>query len=182
MSKRPAEFVDYARRYGELGWALIRLEGKVPKGNGWQQTPPDPDPEHLAGLWNEWGKRHNVGVVLGQSGLAVAEYDTEAGGQKLLELFGGKPPLTPTVRTGSDRLHFYFQPPAGFEKRVREGIELRLGAHQCVLPPSEHPDTGKPYAWLPGASPGRCHWPRCRRRCSSTWARHVGTAQRLWMT
>jgi hypothetical protein len=153
MSGRPAEFVDYARGYGELGWALIRLNGKVPKGNGWQQTQPDPDPEHLAGLWNEWGKRHNVGVVLGQSGLAVAEYDTDAGGQKLLELFGGKPPLTPTVRTGSDRLHFYFRPPAGFEKRVREGIELRLGAHQCVLPPSEHPDTGKPYRWVRGREP-----------------------------
>ena len=84
-----AVFSDFARRYAGLGWALVRLDGKVPKGQGWQSTQPDGDPEHAAGLWHEWGQRWNVGVVLGPSGLAVVEFDTEEGGQKLLELFGG---------------------------------------------------------------------------------------------
>jgi putative DNA primase/helicase len=71
----------------------------------------------------------------------------------LLELLGGRPPLTPTCKTGSGRLHFYFRPPAGFEKRARDGIELRVGAHQCVLPPSEHPETGRAYEWVKGREP-----------------------------
>lgn len=153
MSERAASFAEHARRYSELGWALVRLEGKVPQGRRWQSQQPDPDPEHAAGAWAEWGQRWNMGVVLGPSGTAVAEYDTPEGGRKLLELLGGSPPLTPTCRTGSDRLHFYFRPPAGFDKTARDGIELRLGGHQCVLPPSEHPGTGKPYAWLSGREP-----------------------------
>src|SRR6266516_631206 len=43
--------------------------------------------------------------------------------------------------------------PEACQKAARDGIELRLGPHQCVLPPSEHPDTGRPYAWAPGREP-----------------------------
>jgi len=153
MSARNGVFPDYARRYGELGWSLIRLDGKVPKGRDWQQQRPVRDLEHLAGLWSTWGERWNMGVVLGQSNVAVVEFDTEEAGRTLLELLGGKPPLTPTVKTGSGRLHFYFRPPDGVEKAARDGIELRVGAHQCVAPPSTHPDTGRPYEWISGREP-----------------------------
>ena len=74
-------FADYARHYSQLGWALTRLEGKVPKAAGWQQTRPG-EPEFVAGQWNQWGQRYGMGVVLGTSGgprgLAVFEYDNEA--------------------------------------------------------------------------------------------------------
>lgn len=153
MNERAAIFSDHARRYGELSWAVIRCEGKVPKGKDWQATQPDTDPEHAAGAWAEWGKRWNVGVVLGTSNVAVVEFDTDEAGKTLLELLGGKPPVTPTVKTGSGRLHFYFRPPDGVEKTARDGIELRVGAHQCVAPPSIHPDTGKPYEWIRGREP-----------------------------
>jgi hypothetical protein len=32
-------------------------------------------------------------------------------------------------------------------------VQLRVGPHQCVAPPSTHPETGAPYAWLPGREP-----------------------------
>ncbi len=149
---RAASFVEAARRYGSLGWVLIRLDGKVPKGEGWQDTRPEPDVERLAGLWATWGTRWNAGVVLGPSRLAVLEYDNAEGGERLFDLLGGQP-RTPTVVTGSGRMHFYFTAPDGFQKATRDGIELRLGAHQCVLPPSEHPETGRPYTWAPGREP-----------------------------
>ncbi len=69
-----AAFVEHARHYSELGWALIRVDGKKAKGNGWQQTQPDRDVEHAAGQWATWGSRWNIGVVLGPSKLAVVEY------------------------------------------------------------------------------------------------------------
>jgi Bifunctional DNA primase/polymerase, N-terminal/Primase C terminal 1 (PriCT-1) len=89
-----------------------------------------------------------MGVVLGPSRLCVVEYDREEAEPVLLELLGGNWPRTPTVRTGSGRRHLYFEvPPNGVVKAARDGLELRLGAHQCVVPPSEHPDTGIPYVW-----------------------------------
>jgi hypothetical protein len=132
---RSARFVEHARRYSELGWALVRLDGKVPKGTGWQQQPPT-SPEHAAGLWSRWGERWNMGVVLGSSGLAVVEYDTDAAGEKLIKLLGGELPLTPVAQTGRGRLHLYFTA-AGVDKTTRAGLELRPGAPQCGLPPAK---------------------------------------------
>lgn len=147
-AQRAARFVDDAYRLTELGWALIRLDGKIPKGKDWQRTEPLRDPHQAAGQWSEWGRRWNMGVVLGPSGLCVLENDTDEAELVLLELLGGIWPETPTARTGSGRRHLYFEvPPNGVAKAARDGLELRLGAHQCVVPPSEHPDTGFEYSW-----------------------------------
>jgi hypothetical protein len=148
-----ATFVEHARRYSELGWALVRVEGKKPKGDGWQQTQPDRDTEHAAGKWATWGSRWNMGVVLGPSRLAVVEYDTDHAGQKLLELLVGSLPETPVALTGSGRHHLYFHAPDNAEKAARDGLELRVGAHMCVLPPSVHPTTSKVYRWMGGLEP-----------------------------
>lgn len=149
---RTSAFAEHARRYSELGWALARLDGKVPKGKQWQETHPDSDPEHAAGLWSEWGERWNMGIVLGRSGLCVVEYDTDEAGERLLELLDGQLPLTPTVQTGRGRLHLYFND-SGAQAQARGGLELRAGNQQCALPPSEHPETGKPYKWLHRLNP-----------------------------
>ena len=151
---RAARFVDDAYRLTELGWALIRLDGKVPRGKDWQRTQPLRDPHQAAGMWAEWGKRWNMGAVLGPSGLCVLEYDRPEAEPILLELVGGDWPTTPTARTGSGRRHLYFEAPSnGATKAARDGLELRLGPHQCVVPPSDHPDTGRPYVWELGLEP-----------------------------
>jgi hypothetical protein len=151
--KLAAAFVEHARRYSELGWAIVRVDGKKAKGDGWQQTQPDRDVEHTAGKWATWGSRWNMGVVLGPSGLAVVEYDTEQAGRKLLELLDGALPETPVALTGSGRHHLYFRAPSSVEKAARDGLELRVGAHMCVLPPSIHPTTGNGYRWMGGLEP-----------------------------
>jgi hypothetical protein len=151
VSERATRFVEHAHRYSELGWALTHLDGKKPKPHGWESTPAD-SPELAAGKWSQWGERWNMGVVLGSSGLAVVEYDTRAARDKLAELLGGGRPETPTARTGSGRLHFYFRDP-DVPHTTRAGLELRAGGHQCVVPPSEHPDTGEEYRWLQGLEP-----------------------------
>src|SRR5215208_401467 len=99
-SERAAAFVEHARRYGELGWALAKLNGKVPRARDWQSAQPDHDLEHMAGLWAVWGERANMGVVLGPSGLCVVEYDTDEAGRTLSGLMGDLP-ATPTAMTGS---------------------------------------------------------------------------------
>lgn len=147
-----AVFSDHARRYAELGWALIRVNGKKPHGGNWQRTPPA-RPGFAAGQWAEWGGRYNMGVVLGPSGLAVVDVDTLEAGDKLIELLDGELPTTPIVETGRRLLHLYFRDPGGLSKQARDGLELRTGAHLCVLPPSVHPDTGRAYRWLDNLEP-----------------------------
>jgi hypothetical protein len=150
---RAVLFVEDARRLSALGWALVRLDGKAPRGRDWQKTTPDA-PELAAGKWAEWGKRFGMGVLLGGSRppLTVLEDDTPEAHALLLELLGGELPRTPTVRSGGKSLHLYFLDD-GQGNASLDGLELRAGPQQCVLPPSTHPATGRQYRWLEGYEP-----------------------------
>jgi Bifunctional DNA primase/polymerase, N-terminal/AAA domain/Primase C terminal 1 (PriCT-1) len=148
---RAAEFVEHARRYSELGWALVRLAGKAPRGRDWQKETPG-RPGLVAGRWAVWGQRYEMGVLLGSSGLTVVEDDTAEAYARLLELLGGELPMTPIVKSGGRSTHLYFK--AGDQGNASvDGLELRAGAQQCVIPPSTHPTSGKPYEWLEGHEP-----------------------------
>lgn len=144
--ERAARFVAAARRYSGLGWALVPLNGKVPRSRQWQTTTPDA-PELAAGKWAEWGKRYEMGVPLGPSGLAVLEDDTKEGRAKLVELLGGELPRVPTVKSGGRSTHLYFLD-RGYEPASRDGLELRCDRQQCAVPPSVHPETGREYVWI----------------------------------
>jgi hypothetical protein len=152
---RAAAFSEAARRYSELEWALVRADGKRPRGIGWEKTLPE-EPELAAGKWSHWGTTMNLGVVCGTSGVAVIDVDIDDDPEgALLALLGTDTlPETPICRTGRGRLQVYFADPGGLEKRVDAlGIELRVGPHFCVAPPSIHPDTGGSYKWLIGHAP-----------------------------
>ena len=152
-SERASKFVDLTKLYAGYGMTLLRLNGKVPRQGRWQQTSYDP-PATVAGQWSEWGKRWNVGAHLGHSRppLAVVEPDTEEAYATMLELYGGKLPATWIVQSGGKSIHVYHLD-QGQGNAERGGLELRAGNQQCVLPPSIHPDTGRPYLWIPGCAP-----------------------------
>ena len=115
-------------------------------------------------------------MVLGPSGLAVVEFDTDAAGKKLLELLDGTLPTTPTVQSGSGRLHFYFRDDE-HQHAARDGLELRTGNHFMVLPPSLHPN-GQRYKWL--LDPRAFDLEAVPTRSSSTSPRRFpGASQRL---
>jgi Bifunctional DNA primase/polymerase, N-terminal/AAA domain/Primase C terminal 1 (PriCT-1) len=149
--ERAAPFVRAARRYSELDWTLLHLDGKRPKAKAWEKTTYDA-PELAAGKWSEWGKRWNMGVLLGASGLEVVEPDTPQALETLLELCGGELPRTPTVQSGGKSVHLYFRA-NGPVNAARDGLELRGDRQQCVLPPSVHPETGRAYVWRDGLAP-----------------------------
>jgi archaellum biogenesis ATPase FlaH len=88
-----------------------------------------------------------MGVNLGASRLAVIEDDTAAGRAKLVELLGDELAGAPIVESGGRSQHRYYLD-EGYENAARDGLELRCGRQQCVLPPSTHPETGRPYRWL----------------------------------
>lgn len=134
----------HANRYSSLGWALVELDGKSPKGHGWQKAQPL-DPLSAEEIWQR--RSGNMGIVLGPSG--VIDYEMDAGElEDFLALVGGDIPETPAFRTGTGKLHILFRDPGGLSRTTRDGFELRAGPHQSVLPPSVHPDTGEPYEWV----------------------------------
>lgn len=146
-------FAEAARAYSRIGWAVNRADGKRPKGKAWETTKPL-DPDFAAGLWANG--QDNIGVVCGPSGLAILDIDISENPEgALLDLLeADELPLTPICRTGSGRLQAYFADPGGLTKVAyqhdRGQIELRVGPHFCVAPPSIHPDTGRAYIWLVG--------------------------------
>jgi Bifunctional DNA primase/polymerase, N-terminal/AAA domain/Primase C terminal 1 (PriCT-1) len=151
---RAALFAEHARRYAELGWALTPLNGKVPRSRKWQTESPL-EPNNAAGKWAHYGRQgDNMGVVLGgsQPPLAVVEPDTYEAHERLESLFGGRLPMVPTAKTGNRSQHLYFLD-GGQGNAAIGGLELRAGGQQCALPPSVHPETGRPYTWVDGREP-----------------------------
>ena len=152
---RAARFVEDAYRLTELGWALIRLDGKIPKGKDWQRTEPLPDPAPGGGHVGRVGQalehgRRSSGQAACASSSTTARRQSRCCSNWWV-VTGPRP-----RRRGPDRgdgTSTTRHPRTASSKAARDGLELRLGPHQCVVPPSEHPDTGRPYVWELGLEP-----------------------------
>ena len=146
-NSRPAKTEAQLQRDYQVGWNIGFQTGHRSKLNGLPVGVLDPD------LRSKDDPRH------------AAEMDAA-----LRELVGG---MEPTVRTGSGGSHFYFEmdgknlPTKTLvlrqskdevewqeDGKAKTGpawrIEFLWAGHACTLPPSIHPDTGKPYAWVNG--------------------------------
>jgi len=143
--------IEEPRRALARNWALIPLDGKIPKHKGWQKRPA----ANLSTVYGWVRKGHNLGLRTGKvSGVIVIDDDSPDGSASTaLNL-----PKTVSVITGSGKRHFYFQAPADISignsvKTLADGIDVRGDGGQVVFVGSIHPATKKPYAWAPGLSP-----------------------------
>jgi hypothetical protein len=140
------EILDAAREYVGRGWPIIPLVGKAPAVAGWQSWTAD----EASALLLFGMRRCGVGLRTGESGFVVVDTDTdeaEAWAAKRL-------PDTPMkVRTGGGSLHRYYGAPPRKEVRNKQGwkkipgLDVRGAGGFIVLPPSRHPETGRPYEW-----------------------------------
>ena len=101
----------------------------------------------------------NIGGVV-PDGRIVIDIDPRSGGLEsvvaLTEQYGPFPD-TPTVLTGGNGLHYYFQLPEGcsvpaggsLSDSGYPGVEWKGPGGQAVLPPSVH-ESGRAYLWEPG--------------------------------
>lgn len=165
---------EWARYYcgvqaAALTW--IPPAGKAPRHVGWNQpsgylTDPDQAAEH----WRIH-PHHNLGLVLGPSGIATFDLDQLAWSRIALAAVGLD--LEALLKLGAawegnpQKAKRVFALPSDSDLRLRKLIwpnpddpeepvtvlELRAGPVQDVLPPSTHPDTRRPYRWLPGRTP-----------------------------
>lgn len=159
---------QYAEQYiKRFGWHLVPIEPgmKFPKSTDWGNN--CLDTVEAAHEFYTNHENYNIGLALSPSRMCSLDIDDEDSWRLILEEYGL--PLDaldeyPTIRGRGRRV--MFRVPDGVElpycklnwpkqedsKKHYTIIELRSGCdgkqRQDVLPPSIHPDTGKPYEWL----------------------------------
>jgi hypothetical protein len=130
---------------------------KGPQTAGWQHNP------QVLSAIPEAG---NVGMLLGkQTGIMAIDFDGHWGRKHFDSEIGpvANVPSTVSWTSGKEgRSQMAFSVPVEYHDFLRtkkiageigsngkaEGLELRWGSVQSVLPPSVHPETGRPYIWL----------------------------------
>jgi len=158
--KFPVE--DYCSK---LGWYLVTIPAgsKGPTRFGWQQPEKalsDPD---AARLYYEQNPSHNVGLLHGASGTCAIDIDNVEHTKMIFEELGidfsALMQSAPQIIGRENRGKLIFKAPADLithkiswpvqddPRKTEVVFELRAGSVQDVLPPSIHPDTGRPYEW-----------------------------------
>jgi len=145
-------------------WALTPCVGKRNLWPGWQKTKLDRARliEAIRSQKNHEGKKTawtGVSVVTGplSNGVMAIDFDGPAAWKKYLEFSSSQaPPFTQHWTSGKTD-HFQILLQVAEEKweglkpqkiELENGNKLELRWNQCsTLPPSIHPDTGKPYFW-----------------------------------
>lgn len=162
-----------ARRLHQMGMGVlwIKPKSKAPVESGWTSG----QRQAWKYLSETYYEGLNVGVRLGEPSkigdnyLACIDVDIKDPAyrktalSKLSELVGGKEKDFPTVMSGGGNgsRHLYFASPAPFKMKTiakekdKWEIAIYSAGRQMVLPPSTHPQTGKPYQWVspPGDFP-----------------------------
>lgn len=139
-----------ALELAEAGWRVVPLDGKKPFLLGWMEAATT-DPNVIGGWWAD--KNYNVGAVIPENHVVI-DIDPQNGGsiRALERLAGVKMPATMTILSGrgggSVHLHYLRPFPRTTKVRMPVGIDVLTRA-QVVMPPSIHPETGKPYTWGP---------------------------------
>jgi hypothetical protein len=145
-------------------WALTPCVGKKNLWPGWQKTKLDRARliEAIHSQKNHEGKPcawTGVSVVTGplSNGVMAIDFDGALAFTKYTELSGNQLPPTARMWTSGKKGHFQILlsvPPEKWEGlkpvkiELENGEKLELRWNQCsTLPPSIHPDTGKPYFW-----------------------------------
>jgi hypothetical protein len=151
-----ADHRTHALALARGGWEVLPLRGKAPLlrgGRGVLDATSDPV------TVDRWWTEHPTANIGGRvpEGVVVVDVDPRAGGaERMTELVRryGRLPATLAVISGrgDGGRHYYFRRPPGVLSSVRlgAGIDLKTHAGHCVLPPSIHPETGRPYVFYGG--------------------------------
>lgn len=151
MIQSPNVFADHAPRYYQAGLNVIPLfpREKKPMPKDWSRfgdAPVDPAQQEQ---WIAGNPNANMGLVLGKSsGIIVIDIDTDE--KAVYDAIMSVIPPSPWHRFGKKgmMLAYKWSPIKTHRVKNISGetiVETLSSRTQCVLPPSIHPDTQKPY-------------------------------------
>ncbi len=142
-------FLDAALSYARRGWPVFPCAPRAKRPlteHGCKDATTD---EAQIVAW--WRETPDANVAMA-TGLVSDTYivDVDDGGE--VSLRGRSIPPTMQVRTGGGGRHIYFRRPFGEKwgntaKRL-PGIDTRGDGGYVMMPPSVHPDTGRPWLWV----------------------------------
>ena len=111
------------------------------------------------GLWSK-APGANIGLVMGtvaRKDMHVVSLDFDAKDADDLDTLLGAAPASPMVKRGKTGETRFYLAPKTLRSKPYDGPDGRLidlltgfDTRQTVIPPSIHPDTGRPYVWLAG--------------------------------
>ncbi|HWW12419.1 MAG TPA: bifunctional DNA primase/polymerase [Brevundimonas sp.] len=111
------------------------------------------------GLWSK-APGANIGLLMGtvaRKDLHVVSLDFDAKDPDALDTLLRAAPASPMVKRGAKGETRFYLAPKTLKSKPYDGPDGRLldlltgfDTRQTVIPPSIHPDTGKPYVWLAG--------------------------------
>jgi len=149
-------------------WASHTGRGKCPgeyRSGGWQgmskwQRFRDTTPSAFElGLWAK-APGANIGLLMGtvaRKDLHVVVLDFDAQDADVLDTLLRSAPASPMVKRGAKGESRFYLAPKTLKTASYDGPDGRLldrltgfDTRQTVVPPSIHPETGKPYVWLAG--------------------------------
>lgn len=154
-----SSLLQTALECAKLGFYVFPLGDKSKKprieGEDWEEIATT-DPAKIKEWWGKF-PRANIGLAAGKSGLIVIDVDPHNGGNIDLLPLEDDEKKTVISLTGGDGEHYLYRQPKGVEfgngNTMPKGIDSRGHGGYIVAPGSIHDETGKPYAWKPGASP-----------------------------
>lgn len=147
-------FAVEAKRYWERGISVIPVLGKRPILKDWSKWAHQLPSAEEQKVWLEAysGDDVGIGLVCGPvSGIMAVDIDTDD--QKIIGMIEKLLPPSPWERVGrrGKVLAYRFNNPRNFSIKQGRGhdarsiVDILASKKQFVLPPSIHPDTGKPY-------------------------------------
>lgn len=171
----------YAERYaGRFGMALVPIEPrrKFPTADDWGKNVIT-DESAASSFWSE-NPEWNIGLALGPSRFCSLDIDCAVSFAFIMEEYGipeNALDSFPTIQGSAKGRRVMFRVPDGVslpyeklnwptkedQRKKYTVIELRSSCdgkqRQDVLPPSIHPDTGKPYRWIVQPPATLADWP-----------------------
>jgi len=136
-----------------MGLSILRLHARTkrPYGRTWNQFMTRGTTSEQVEGWMNDGRAYNWGVVLGKaSGIFALDVDS-IDALHWVEARGGFGPNPVCYTSGRSPGQWLYRLPPGLDSFTRfvpsAGVEIRGNRHQSAIPPSIHPDTGKPYTW-----------------------------------
>lgn len=132
-------------------WPVFPLNGKKPLAESHGHLDATTDPKVIRGWW-KGNPSYNIGSPVPENLLVLDVDPRNEGDLSLLEeRAGAKLPRTLEVISGrrdGGRHLYYFRPfKRPYRGNIPAGIDVKTNGYM-VMPPSLHPDTGKPYRWV----------------------------------
>jgi hypothetical protein len=139
--------LEHALEYAAVGWEIFPLRGKIPAlGGGHGVLDATNDLDQVGGWWLAMPDANIGGRV--PSGVIVVDLDPRHGALDDEREQDLPPTLTCWSGRGDGGRHLYYRHLGPVRSRtLPAGWDLKTHRGYVVLPPSIHPDTGRPYRW-----------------------------------